>query len=255
MPDKSIPHYNYDTEGKTYAIGRRNDARIASQLWQKLNPGQSLLNIGAGAGSYEPVDTDLVALEPSTTMIRQRPEASACCVQGCAEQLPFANHSFDQVMTILSMHHWPDQATAFREIRRVCKQRFVALTWDPACEPFWLTRDYFPEIIAMDRQIFPSMDTLREYFPHVQIETVAIPWDCQDGFFAAFWRRPEAYLDPQVRACMSTFGRLENVDAQISRLAQDLSSGQWYEKNKELMNRNALDAGYRLLIIDVDDML
>lgn len=254
MSDSEVATYNYDELGASYHRGRRTEPRIARQLWQLLDPRQSILNIGAGAGSYEPAGADLVALEPSAIMMQQRSGQPVTAVQGLAEQLPFADQSFDQAMTVLSMHHWPDQAKAFREIRRVCRKRFVALTWDPESEPFWVTRDYFPEIRATDQLIFPTMAALRAHFSgcKIDVEVVPVPCDCQDGFFAAYWRRPQAYLDPAVRACMSTFARLGNIDPALEQLADDLQTGRWQERNAALLELDSLDAGYRLLVVEFD---
>ncbi len=247
MTDSCVPQYSYDHSGKHYSTGRGTDPRIAARLWRHLDLQQNILNIGAGTGSYEPPNSNLVAVEPSPVMIAQRSHTAGPAVQALAGQLPFTDQAFDQVMTVLSMHHWPDQQQAFAEIGRVGRSRFVALSWDPDCEPFWLTRDYFPEIIAMDRKIFPRLQQLGDCFARV-----AIPADCQDGFFAAYWKRPEAYLDKRVRDCMSTFARIKNLDKGLKRLAQDLESGAWQQRNSDLMQRQELDAGYRLLIARLD---
>ncbi|MCI5106901.1 MAG: class I SAM-dependent methyltransferase [Pseudomonadales bacterium] len=253
MADSIVPEYSYNQSGKHYNTGRRTDPRIAARLWQQLDLRQSILNIGAGSGSYEPANCSLVAVEPSAIMLAQRSPGSGPAVQAVAEQLPFADQAFHQVMTVLSMHHWPDQQRAFEEIRRIGRSRFVALSWDPDCEPFWLTRDYFPEIIAMDRKIFPGLQQLQNCFARVEIETLPIPADCEDGFFAAYWKRPEAYLDKRVRDCMSTFARIQNPDKGLKRLAKDLESGAWQQRNSDLMQRQELDAGYRLLIARLDE--
>lgn len=249
MPD--IPEYNYDQQGLCYHTGRRTEPRIAAQIWRHLKLDQSILNIGAGTGSYEPPGADLIPLEPSRVMLEQRTAPSARLIQAGAEQLPLPDKSVDQVMTILSIHHWSDPVSAFEEIRRVCRHRFVALTWDPAATPFWLTRDYFPQMHAMDKALFMTMDTLRKSFPGLTVENVPIPRDCQDGFLAAYWCRPQAYLDPAVRACISSFGRLECIEDNLAQLADDLRNGRWQRRNANLLTRSSLDAGYRLIRADI----
>src|ERR1044072_1868111 len=172
----------YDGIGNNYSVTRGTDTKIAKQLNAELQGATSIVNIGAGTGSYEPEDIELVAVEPSSVMISQRPAGSHRVEQAFAEHLPFENSSFSHAMTVLSMHHWQDRARAFHEINRVATEKFVAITWDPASEPFWLTRDYFPEIYEMDQRIFPDLEELNQYFDEVTIRPLPIPSDCQDGF-------------------------------------------------------------------------
>src|SRR6185436_6262005 len=154
----------YDNIGHNYSVTRCTDPKIAKQLYDELHGATRIVNIGAGTGSYEPENIELVAVEPSSVMISQRKVGSHRVEQAFAENLPFENSSFSHAMTVLSMHHWQDRARAFREINRVTTQKFVAITWDPKSEPFWLTRDYFPEIYEMDKRIFPDFEELNEYF-------------------------------------------------------------------------------------------
>lgn len=241
----------YDKIGRTYSTTRCTDPKIAAQLYAELEGATRIVNIGAGTGSYEPSDVDLVAVEPSAKMIAQRPSNGHPVKQASAEKLPFADNSFSHAMTVLSMHHWEDRALAFSEINRVTTEKFVALTWDPHSEPFWLTRDYFPKIHEMDSQIFPDLDELNQYFDAVIMRPLLVPSDCQDGFFAAFWRRPEAYLSPEVRQSMSPFSKVENLEAGLQKLGEDLASREWPQKNHAILNAPALDVGYRVVTAKV----
>jgi len=234
----------YDEIGIDYATQRKSDPRIAAQILQKLEGATRILNIGAGTGSYEPSGIDLVALEPSLEMIRQRSSDAHPVVQGSAESLPFDDNSFTHALTILSMHHWEDRKKAFEEINRVATQRFIALSWDPEAKPFWLTRDYFPEIIELDRRIFPSTKEFRDHFEEVEITPLLIPEDCVDGFLAAYWKRPSAYLDPAVRASISSFSKIENLSNGLTQLAQDIDSQQWHQINQPILTKSTLDVGY-----------
>lgn len=241
----------YDRIGTTYSTTRQTDPKIAKQLYSELKGASKIINIGAGTGSYEPQDIDLVALEPSLKMIEQRPKIAPPVVQAIAEKLPFEDHSFSHAMTVLSMHHWENQALAFQEINRVTKEKFVAISWNPAAAPFWLTRDYFPEIHEMDIAIFPGLAELVTHFDEVSIQPLLIPEDCQDGFLAAFWKRPEAYLNRQVRNSMSSFSKLNKLEEGLSKLEADLASGAWHEKNKEILEMDALDVRYCLITAKV----
>lgn len=184
----------YDDIGVNYSVTRCTDPKIAEQLYSKLQGATRIVNIGAGTGSYEPENIELVAVEPSLEMISQRGNDSHSVEKACAEKLPFENDSFSHAMTVNSMHHWENRALAFAEINRVATDKFVAISWDPESDPFWLTRDYFPEIYEMDKCIFPGIKELNEYFSDVVITPLKIPADCKDGLLAAFWKRPEAYL-------------------------------------------------------------
>jgi SAM-dependent methyltransferase len=212
-----------------------------------LGASRTVVNVGAGTGSYEPRDRDVVAVEPSAEMIVQRPADAAPVIRAPAESLPFDDGAFDAAMAVLTIHHWSDVAAGLREMQRVAR-RVVIMTWDPASDPFWLTRDYFPEIIAFDRTIFASLDDLRSMLGDLEVITVPIPHDCIDGFLGAYWRRPEAYLDATVRAAISSFARVPDVERRIERLRADLEAGRWAERNAELMAVEELDVGYRLVV-------
>ncbi len=241
----------YDDIGVNYSVTRQTDPKIAVQLYAELEGATRIVNIGAGTGSYEPEGVDLVAVEPSAEMISQRKAGAYPVEKAFAEKLPFDDSSFSHAMTVLSMHHWTDKSGAFREINRVATEKFVAITWDPNSEPFWLTRDYFPEIHEMDRAIFPEMEMFHDYFDEVKVSKLQIPSDCQDGFFAAFWKRPAAYLKPEVRQATSPFSKVTNLAEGIQKLKADLASGAWVQKNEDILSLSSFDAGYRLITAKV----
>lgn len=240
----------YDTIGKGYAGQRRPDARIAARLAAALGGARTVLNVGAGAGSYEPADRRVVALEPSRVMLAQRASGAAPSVQARAEALPFADRTFDATMAVLTLHHWSDRAGGLAECVRVSRERVVLLTIDAFAEGFWLVRDYFPEFLELDRRQFPPIAEYAALFgarTQVTIESVSVPRDCVDGFLGAYWARPEAYLDPAVRAGISSFTRCDTA-AGLERLRADLTSGAWHARNGGLLERESLDLGYRLVV-------
>ena len=238
----------YDLIGAAYAERRRADPRLASRIRAALGGACSVVNVGAGTGSYEPTDRLVIAVDPSMVMLAQRANGAATAVQASAESLPFLNDAADAVLAVLTMHHWADQRRGLAECARVARQRVVLLTWDPDSDGFWLVRDYFPDLLALDRQLFPSLRTIVAALGPVSSEPVPIPADCLDGFLGAFWRRPEAYLDPAVRAGMSSFARVSNVEARLESLAADLHSGAWERRHGALLERGELDIGYRLVV-------
>jgi SAM-dependent methyltransferase len=243
----------YDAIGTGYGGARRPDPRIERVIWDALGDADTVLNVGAGTGSYEPPDRRVVAVEPSAVMRAQRPRGAAPCVAASAEALPFDDNSFDVVMTVLSDHHWSDWATGLRECARVGR-RVVLFNWDNAeAGRFWLTTDYAPELIA-DWTRRPSLtERMRTYLaPDATLTPVPIPWDVQDGFFHAYWRRPEAYLDPAVRAATSVWRTLPaGAEARaVAALRADLESGAWAERHADLLELDALDVGARLVVAE-----
>lgn len=238
---------SYDTIGINYSDLRKPEARIAAMIWDALGSAKTVLNVGAGAGSYEPADRQVTAVEPSLEMIGQRRPSPATVIQGCAEDLPFDDNSFDASMAILTVHHWADKAQGFSELRRVTRGRIVILTYDPAFRGFWLA-DYIPELVTLDEAQMPDMAKYEEWLGPVEILPVPIPHDCKDGFLCAYWRRPEAYLDPRVRAAISSFWAIGDVSEALGRLEQDIDEGVWAEKYSALHNLDLCDCGYRLVI-------
>ena len=245
---------DYDSIGRGYSLLRSADPRLARQIWQALGNATSVLNVGAGTGSYEPRHLAVTAVEPSIEMIRQRQSGAAPVVRSIAEQLPFTDHSFDASLAILTIHHWRDLPRGLAEMQRVARQRVVILTWDIAAgASFWLTADYFPEITAFDSTRFGPIDGLADALGRTTVIPVPVPRDCQDGFLGAFWARPEEYLDPRRRAAMSGFAQIPGkaVERGLEHLIRDLRTGAWDRRYGELRTRNSLDVGYRLLVADV----
>ena len=238
----------YDSIGQNYASKRQPDERWARQISACLGDEPTVLNIGAGSGSYEPRDKALIALEPSSQMIAQRPSGAAPVVQGIAEQLPFSDDCFDTAIGILTTHHWSDPAQGFREMLRVAKRQ-VIVTWDPAVTAeFWLIRDYLPEIAEREQNL-ATLATALEHLPGARVEPMPVPADCTDGFLGAYWKRPEIYLLAEARQAISGFALLDNslVKAAMNRLEKDLSSGRWALRNQELEGLDQLDLGYRIV--------
>lgn len=240
----------YDRIGVGYSNLRKPDSRIAQAIHAALGDANSVLNVGAGTGSYEPTDRAVTALEPSAEMISQRPPGSAKAYQGVAEALPFADGQFDAAMAVLTVHHWSDLETGLNEMRRVVEDRLVILTFDPTSPYFWLA-DYIPEIIELDQPIMPKLGTFDRILGETTVEVVPVPKDCTDGFLGAYWQRPQAYLDPNVRAAISTFSKLDNISDALERLDEDLKSGHWAERYGYLMEAKSLDIGYRLVVADL----
>ena len=236
----------YDTIGVDYAQLRKPDARIARQIHAALGDARTILNVGAGSGSYEPKGRDLTAIEPSAEMIAQRPDTGAFAIQGSAEALPFADETFDASMAVLTIHHWSDQAKGCAEMRRVTRGPIVFLTFDADHKDFWLF-DYFPALLKLDEAAMPSMERYADWLGEVVIDPVPIPHDCTDGFLAAYWRRPAAYLDQRIRRAMSSFWKIGDVSEGLERLDRDLKDGSWEARYGHLIKLDTLDCGYRLV--------
>jgi SAM-dependent methyltransferase len=213
-----------------------------------LGDARSVANIGAGTGSYEPRERAVIAVELSATMIGQRPREGAPAVQASASALPLADKSMDAALAVLTIHHWPDQRRGLCEMARVARNRCVILTWTPS-EPYWLS-DYFPEILERERPLF-SLEPYCDVFGHVEIRPVTIPFDCTDGFLCAYWRRPEAYFDPNVRGAISSFAHIPEPEQGLERLKRDLDDGTWKERNGHLLDRTECDFGYCLVIAEL----
>jgi SAM-dependent methyltransferase len=237
----------YDTIGLNYAQLRRPDPRIAAAIERALGNAQKIVNVGAGAGSYEPEGRDVTALEPSAEMIAQRPEGHGVVVQGVAEALPFETDSFDAAMAVLTVHHWSDQRKGLSEMRRVSRGPIVILTYDPAFRGFWLA-DYIPELVTLDERQMPAMQLYERVLGPVEVQNIEIPHDCIDGFLCAYWRRPSAYLDARVRASISSFWAIKGIGDALGRLKDDLHSGAWAAKYGALMDAQSRDFGYRLVV-------
>jgi SAM-dependent methyltransferase len=241
----------YDRLGVSYTATRRPDPRIAAAIEDALGDAVTVVNVGAGAGSYEPEGRKLVAVEPSHVMIAQRPPTAAPAIVASAEALPLADSSVDAAMAILTDHHWRDRAQGLREMRRVARRRAVVFQHDPQVgAAFWLARDYLPTFLRRleGKHLAEMMAPLGD----VDLRPVPIPHDCADGFLGAFWRRPAAYLDPRVRAGISVFRLLPEpeVEAAVRALRADLESGAWARRNADILEREELDLGFRVVVAE-----
>ena len=241
----------YDRLGTTYTATRREDPRIAAAIHAALGDAVTVVNVGAGTGSYEPADRKVVAIEPSAVMIAQRPPDAAPAIVATAEALPLADGSVDAAMAVLTDHHWSDRARGLREMRRVARRRAVVFQHDPAvAADFWLTRDYLPTFLRrlQGKVLADMMRPLGD----IEQRVVPIPRDCQDGFLAAHWRRPHAYLDPQVRDGISVFRMMPEpeVAEAVGRLEADLASGAWERRNADILERDELDLGFRVVVAE-----
>jgi len=240
----------YESIGVDYTSVRRPDPRIERQIHDRLAGATPVVNLGAGTGSYEPSDRAVVAVEPSTVMIAQRRPGSAPVVRAVAEQLPFAAGVFAGAMAVLTVHHWPDPDAGLAEVRRIVRGPVVVLTFDFEIHVRqWLITEYLPAMAGIDQDV-PSPARIAQLLGGGSVEVVPVPHDCQDGFCHAWWRRPQAYLDSAVRAGISGIARLPSpyVDAAMARLADDLDSGRWADRHADLLRRDEIDAGYRLVV-------
>lgn len=248
----------YDRIGRNYSAGRRTDPALALRLRHAIGRAQTLLNVGAGTGSYEPADLEVTAVEPSAAMIAQRPAGSAPVVQAAAEALPFADDAFDVVMAIISDHHWANRAQGLSELARVARVRVVLINADPAAaDDFWLTRDYLPGFVELIPEPYRAAGfwqaELAELLGELRVEVLPVRHDCRDGFYQAFWRRPAAYLDPLIRENISVFDRLpaEQVSDAVTRLRRDLESRSWHRRHAALSRQQQADVALRLVVADL----
>lgn len=237
-------------DGTNYSLLRIPDPYIELKILDALGDAESVLNVGAGTGSYEPRKIKVVAVDSSFNMIKQRPEDAAPAVQASAEWLPFMDSSFDAVLAVLTLHHWADTASGLMEMARVARKRVIIVTWDPASDGFWLGQKYFPEILERDREIFPTMNVIRDILGPISARELPIPAACSDGFLGAYWRRPHAYLDESVRSGMSTFSKITSLGAGLQLLKDDLENGDWEKEFANILAKDYLDAGYRILVAE-----
>jgi Methyltransferase domain len=239
----------YEPIGKTYAATRQPDVRIATQIRHALGDVTRVINVGAGAGSYEPTDCDVVAIDPSITMLRQRSDSACPSVVGRAESLPFSDGSFDAAMGTFTLHHWTDLATGLREVQRI-SSRQVFLLYEPSyASEMWIVK-YFPEILELPHEKrAPSVSDLSVLLNIERVEMVPVPNDCTDGFGGAYWARPERYLETSVQAGMSMLAALQPAvrAAGTARLHDSLSSGEWDATYGHLRTTESTDLGYRLV--------
>jgi SAM-dependent methyltransferase len=246
----SVTNASYDRIGLGYARFRKPDPRIAARLMSALDDARSVVNVGAGTGSYEPTDRVVVAVEPSEEMVKQRASDAAPCIRAVAERLPLFDQSFGAAMGILTIHHWSDPVGGLRELVRVAR-RVVLFAYEPTVHStYWLWQEYFPAAASVSAASELPIEQVAEVIGADRVETVLVPHDCSDGFGPAYWRRPAAYLDPDVRSCISGLARLPAKDLEpgLKRLHQDLETGAWQTRHQDLLNLDAIDAGLRLIV-------
>jgi SAM-dependent methyltransferase len=255
-----MPGPLYDRIGRTYAATRVPDPRLAAAIRAAIgDDARTLVNVGAGAGAYEPTDLDqVIAVEPSATMTAQRPpRENVRVVRAAAERLPLDDDSVDVALTVFSDHHWGDRAAGLRELARVAARRVVLVNAEPdAADAFWLTREYLPAFHTLIPRRYRDTPGLwrRELGALLggptTVTPLPVPHDCVDGFYAAYWRRPDAYLDPVVRDNISVFHRIEHADG-IARLSDDLATGAWRRRHERLLQQDALDVGLRIVVAEL----
>ena len=241
----------YDVIGLGYSATRREEPRIAQPIWDALGDATSVANIGAGTGNYEPRDREVIAVEPSAVMRAQRPQGAAPAIEGTAERIPLENESVDAAMAVMTDQHWVDRARGLEEMQRIARKRVVALAIDLAPRDGLLADAGLPHRVPAGPRR-PGSKPLRagRRCGHRPDPSRPGPHDCRDGFALSFWRRPEAYLDPAVRAGISIFHLLDqgHVESAMERLAEDLESGAWEQRNAELLELDELDLGLRLIV-------
>ena len=239
----------YDRIGRTYARFRRADPPIAARVRAALGDATTVVNVGAGAGSYEPPDLRVLAVEPSPAMLAQRPPGAAPVLRAVAEALPFRNGAFDAAMATVTVHQWPDLARGLAELRRVAR-RVVVLTFDrDAVGDFWLAA-YVPELYAVERRRYPPLDTIAGHLGGATVIDVPVPRDCTDGFGEAFYGRPEAFLREEVRRAQSAWVFLEPgvEERAMERLAGDLRTGAWDARYGALRDAPSYAGSLRLVV-------
>lgn len=246
------PAYDYDKHGQQYSGQRRTDPRIAAQIHRALGAARSVLNVGAGSGSYEPADRYVVAVEPSSVMRQQRVQLGRVpAINAKAGNLPFDDGAFDASMALITVHHWPDIEQGLREMRRVTRGPVVILCFDPDKLDLWWNAHYFSELIEINKTRDPAISRLKNALsPHTEVIPVTVPFDCIDGFQEAFYGRPEAFLNPEVRRAQSAWGFLpEGQESKlVERLRQALESGEWDERYGHLRTQPELTCALRLVI-------
>jgi SAM-dependent methyltransferase len=240
----------YDELGVNYSDFRRADLRIEAKVSSALGDARSVVNVGAGTGSYEPRDREVIAVEPSSLMIAKRPEGAAPALRGVAEALPLDDRSVDAAMATFTIHHWSDLGTGLTEMCRVARERIVLLTIDATKNAeIWTLAEYFPEAMALEEEAMPSIASLESHLPGATIETVPMPSRCRDEFTSALWDRPELLLEPATLRASSLWHRLspEVIERGQERLRADLESGRWDELHGHLRTLPELDIGLRLI--------
>jgi len=251
FPDGSAGDADYGSIGAGYALVRRPDPRIAAQFHAALGDARTVLNVGAGAGSYEPLDREVTAVEPSASMRAQRPAALSPAVDATSQDLPFADDSFDASMASVTVHQWPELERGLGEMRRVTRGPVAILTFDPVPPVHWWLIDYVPELFEVEAGRMPALDRIAAALGgSVDVRTVLVPADCSDRFGQALFARPEQLLDADVRRAMSAWSFVpdEVVQRFLDALSADLASGAWDEKYGTFRTLSEFDGGLRLVV-------
>lgn len=244
----------YDHLGRSFSATRQEDPRIAARIERALGSAVSVVNVGAGTGNYESPERRMVGVEPSETMIRQRPRNAAPCVRGWAESLPFCDNSVDAALAVMTVHHWDDPARGLAEMRRVARDAVVLFTADPARRSTYWAYEYFPTLASVDIPTFPSLESFETVLGPCQLIPVPIPHDCHDAFFTAYWRRPAAFLDPSFRENSSAFSLISpgEVEAGLRELRHDLDTGAWRARHGHVLTLTEFDVGQCLVVSATD---
>ena len=249
--DGSAGDANYGAIGTNYSNYRQPEPRIASLIVEALGDASKVLNVGAGAGSYEPVDRVVTAVEPSASMRAQRPAHLSRAINAVAGALPFDDKSFDAAMATFTVHQWPDLAAGLAEMRRVTRGSIIILSCDPdELNRFWLD-DYAPEVITVEALRYPRIEAITQALGgKAEVLSVPIPLDCSDGFGEAYYGRPERLLDPGARLANSAWSF---VDASVgprfvADLGRDLDSGDWDRKYGHLRTQTEFDGSLKLVV-------
>ena len=246
------PAFDYENSGRDYSTFRQTDERIANYIYEELSGAKTILNVGAGAGSYEPPNKYIVAVEPSKAMRNRRLHMEKVpAINAKAESLPFDDNSFDASMATITIHHWSDISKGLTELRRVTKGPVIILTFDPDDLEIYWTSEYFQELIAIEKARFPTIEYIMNNLGGLCREiTIPVPLDCKDGFQEAFYGRPEAFLDKQVRQSQSAWGFISknSEDMIVQRLRKDLETGEWDKKYGFYRKQRFLNCALRMIV-------
>ncbi|MCK8783450.1 class I SAM-dependent methyltransferase [Roseomonas sp. NAR14] len=249
--DGSAGDADYGAIGAGYAQYRRPEPRIAALIEAALGDAGTVLNVGAGAGSYEPRGRAVTAVEPSATMRAQRPADLPPAIDAVAESLPFPDGAFDAAMATFTVHQWRDLGAGLAEMRRVTRGPVAILSCDPdAVADFWLN-DYAPEVLATEARRYPPIAAIAAALGGTAaVLPVPIPLDCRDGFNEAYYGRPERLLEDGARLACSAWSFVAPAvrDRAVAALRRDLVDGTWDARHGALRTRPEFHGSLRLVV-------